>query len=266
MQINPADAARLGLDAGDLVQARNDLGQVTLRALITDAVAPGEVFAPMHWTAETASAARIDALVTARVDPVSGQPDSKASAVSLSRFDAAWFGFAVSATDVTPDACYWAKSRTAGGWRMELAGSQAPPDWQAYAAALFGRSDPPTILIDRAKGLTRLAWHQNDRLTAALFVGPAPVALSRDHLSTQLGTQTSLAVLAGRPGSGQPDPGPTICACLTVVRNTILQAIEAGACSVSDLGTALGAGTSCGSCRPELITLLARCTQKEAAE
>ncbi|MBI1170028.1 molybdopterin-dependent oxidoreductase [bacterium] len=269
VQIHPADAARLGLAPADLVHVRSDLGQVLLRVLITDAVAPGEVFAPIHWTAETASAARIDVLVPGLVDPISGQPESKGATVRLARFQAAWYGFAVSAAEVTPASEYWARARVSGGWRMELAGAELPQDWQAYGAALFGLSGPASIWVDKARGLARLAWHQGNRLGAALFVGPAPVALSRDHLAAQLslpGPLAVLAVLAGQPGAGQPDPGPTICACLGIGRNTILNAIDAGACSVGDLGSRLGAGTSCGSCRPELNALLARTTHKEAAE
>ena len=122
------------------------------------------------------------------------------------------------------------------------------------------------MLVDRAKGVVRLAYYDGDRLIAALFAGPEPVALSRDHLVAQIAAVRPLAVLAGVPGADQPDPGPTICACLNVGRNTILGAIEAGACSVAQIGAVLGAGTSCGSCRPELSALLAQTLVKEAAE
>jgi assimilatory nitrate reductase catalytic subunit len=266
LQIHPADATRLGLGPADLVHLANARGQALLRALITPDLAEGEVFAPMHWTGETAARARVDALVPALVDPISGQPDSKAAAVTLSRFAAAWFGFAVSASDITPSADYWAKARTAGGWRIELAGATMPPDWPAYAATLFGLTEAPSVVIDRGRGLSRLAFHREDRLIAALFVGPAPVALARDHLASQLGALRPLSVLAGRPGADQPDPGPTLCACLNVGRNTIQRAIADGCSSVAALGQTLGAGTSCGSCRPELAALLARCLHQEAAE
>jgi assimilatory nitrate reductase catalytic subunit len=266
LQIHPADATRLGLGPADLVHLDNAQGRALLRVLITQDVAEGEVFAPMHWTGETAARARIDALVPALVDPISGQPDSKAAAVTLSRFAAAWYGFAVSARDISPGADYWAKARATGGWRIELAGAAMPPDWPAYAADLFGLTEVPSVVIDCSRGLSRLAFHREDRLIAALFVGPAPVALARDHLAAQLGAVRPLAVLAGRPGADQPDPGPTLCACLNVGRNTILRAIAGGCGSVAALGQALGAGTSCGSCRPELGALLARSLHQEAAE
>ncbi len=266
LQIHPADAARLDLAAADLVEVKSDNGRALLRALLTTDVAEGEVFAPMHWTAETASAARIDALIPGLVDPISGQPDSKSAVVTVRGFAATWYGFAVSVADVTPKSTYWAKSRVTAGWRMELAGAETPQDWLVYASELFMLSAAPSILVDRARGLTRIAHYHNDQLVAALFVGPEPVALSRDHVASQLGISSSLAILAGVPGIGQPDPGPTICACLNVGCNTILRAIAGGARSVGELGRQLGAGTSCGSCRPELNALLAGSMQKEAAE
>ena len=71
----------------------------------------------------------------------------------------------------------------------------------------------------------------------------------------------------GAPPADQPDPGPVLCSCFSVGVNTILTAIETeGLMSVEAIGAALGAGTNCGSCRPELAELLARCATPEAAE
>ena len=271
VEINPADAGRLRLAPADLVQVHNDLGRAILRVLISDVVSAGQIFAPLHWTGDLANAARIDAQVPAVVDPVSGQPDSKSAGVALRRYPASWYGFAVSAGDLRPKADYRAKSRVRGGWRMELAGLVRPENWTDYANGLFGFPDgAPVILVDRAKGLTRLAYYREGRMIAALFTRPEPVALSRDHLAGQImapGPATLLAnVLAGAPGVNQPDPGPTSCACLNVGRNTILRAIaDRSACTLSDLGTLLGAGTACGSCRPELNALLAFQMIKQAA-
>jgi assimilatory nitrate reductase catalytic subunit len=267
VQISPIDAQALGIEPAQIARVANAQGQVLLRVLISDAVVKGDVFVPMHWTSEWASAARIDTLVAPVVDPISGQPDSKSSAVTLTRFDAAWFGFAVCTEEPNPNAAYWAKSRSSGGWRLELADVQVPQDWQSYAKSLFGLKDVwPTVMADQAKGLTRLGFYRDGRLIAALFVGPDPVALSRDHLAAQLGAVAKPGVLAGRPQADQPDPGPTVCACMNVGRNTVLRAIKAGACSVNALGDSIGAGTSCGSCRPELNALLVQTLQKEAAE
>ena len=268
VELHPADAARLGINPADLVAVSNAHGSAILRALITDTVGPADVFAPMHWTGALASAARIDALVPGLVDPISGQPESKAAAVGLTRFAAKWYGFAVARGPLHPQAEYWAQSQIKGGWRMELAGLTVPQDWPGYASVLFGLRDArPSMLVDRAKGLVRLAYYDGDRLIAALFAGPDPVAVARNHLAAQISDAAPIQVLAGVAGTHQPDPGPTICACLTVGRNTVLTAIDCGAArSLAEIGAQTGAGTACGSCRPELNTLLARLSLKEAAE
>lgn len=90
--------------------------------------------------------------------------------------------------------------------------------------------------------------------------------LSRDHLVGLLDREAPHA-LAGRPSADMPDPGPTICACLNVGLNTIRRALVGGGLnSVAAIGQALGAGSNCGSCRPELAALLARAQMPAAAE
>jgi assimilatory nitrate reductase catalytic subunit len=268
LELHPADAAQLGVQPADLVEVSNVLGRAILRVLVTDRVAPGQPFAPMHWTGETAPSARIDALVAANADPISGQPDLKAALVDVKKFAARWHGFAVAAEGFRPDCAYWARARVPGGWRADLAGDSLPEDWVAHARQLFGLPDAEVAtVIDKARGLARVAFHRDGRLVAALFVAPGPVALARDQLAARLGEDMPQEALAGRARGDRPDPGPTVCACLNVGLNTIREAIETGrAMTVATLGETLGAGTSCGSCRPELASLLSRYRMQEAAE
>ncbi len=264
VEIHPETAARYGIRAADLVEVTSPQGRAILRALITDRVRRREVFAPIHWTGEHAPTGRVDALVKAVVDPVSGQPESKASPVAIARYQAGFYAYAISAGDLRPDCAYWAKARVDGGWRLELAGD-LPEDWDAFALGLFGPGEVIS-LQDPARGIARVAVHRNGRLIGALFAGPAPVAVSREHLAGLLGCEAP-DVLAGRPGADQPDPGPVLCSCFSVGVNTILRVIERdGLMSVEAIGAALAAGTNCGSCKPELAALLSRAAMSEAAE
>ncbi|MFC4734660.1 molybdopterin-dependent oxidoreductase [Salipiger abyssi] len=267
LDLHPGDAARLGISHADLVRVESPEGRAILRARLTDAQQPGDVFAPMHWTGETAPCARVDALVAAVTDPVSGQPESKASVVAVTKFQAAWYGFAVSSRAMTPRSAYWARARTRAGWRAELAGSTQPEDWEAEARALFGLPDAEAqTLIDRRRGLARIAFHRDGQLLAALFAGPQPVAVKRDFLATLPGSDAPDA-LTGQPPADRPDPGPLVCSCFNVGLNTILAAIEEkGLVSVDQIGAALEAGSNCGSCRPELAAILAGTQTMEAAE
>ncbi|MEM1066257.1 MAG: nitrate reductase, partial [Pseudomonadota bacterium] len=116
LQIHPEDAARLGLRAADIARVSSPTGTALLRVLVTPDATRGAPFAPMHWTGETAPAARIGAVIASALDPVSGQPETKAAVVAIERFEAAWHGFAVSANRPEINARYWARSRTEKGW------------------------------------------------------------------------------------------------------------------------------------------------------
>lgn len=61
----------------------------------------------------------------------------------------------------------------------------------------------------------------------------------------------------GKPPAGQEDVGRIVCACFSVGVNTIVNAIrQQGLTTPEQIGQALKAGTNCGSCVPELKTLL----------
>lgn len=268
LEIHPEDASARGIGPASLVTVQSAHGSAILRAMISERVRPGAVFAPMHWSNETASAGRVDALVAAEADPVSGQPESKGSVVEVQPFGAAWYGFAVSAREVTPCCRYWAKARAKAGWRLELADNATPEDWVEHARALFDLPASEALTyLDPARGIARVAFVENGQLLAALFAAPEPVAVSRAYLADQIGGEADPALMSGRPGADRPDPGATVCACFDVGVNTILAAIRAeGLTSVEEIGRALKAGTNCGSCKPELAALLASATQRHAAE
>lgn len=266
LEIHPADAARLGLAPATLAEVESPHGRAILRVLISDRTAPGHPFAPMHWTGETAPTGRVDALVPALTDPISGQPASKSAAVAIRPLAAAWYGYAVSRDALSPDCAYWAKAPVPGGMQAELAGTEPPADWTAWAGALFGGASPVMSLTDTTRGVHRFAFASAGRITGAVFIAPGPVRLARGHLAGMLGS-TGADLLSGHPASDRPDPGPTVCACLNVGLNTILHAIvDGGVLSVEALGTATGAGTNCGSCRPELAALIQGHSRREAAE
>jgi len=265
--IHPQDAARLGVQPADLLRLRSPQGEAILRARITADVQPGDLFVPIHWTGETAPSARIDQLVAAATDPVSGQPESKAAVVAAERWQPAWYGFAVSCRPMAPQAEYWAVSRTRAGYRAELAGQDPLANPEAAARALFDLPGAEVqMMTDSRRGIARLALIQDGRLMAALFTAPEPVAVSRSYLAELPGSCAD-GVLSGLPAADRPDPGPTVCACFNVGANTILQAIESdGLLSVAEVGAALQAGSNCGSCRPDIADLLARTRFRQAAE
>ncbi|WP_299504512.1 nitrate reductase [uncultured Roseobacter sp.] len=268
VEIHPGDAVSLGIKAADLVQVDSLYGRVVLRALITDHVAPAQLFAPMHWTRQRATAGLINSVVASDVDPVSGQPALKSSLVTAKKFNAKWFGFAASVNEMVPHGPYAAVAKTQNGWQMELAGTDMPADWETHARQITGITTGDIAVVEiPISGVVRLAIVEDGLLKAMFFAATEPVALSRSEAVGLLGTPVdALTALAGRPTAGRRDPGVTVCACFNIGRNTLLEAANAGAASVDALGEMTCAGTNCGSCKPELAALLQQMIKPIAAE
>jgi assimilatory nitrate reductase catalytic subunit len=259
VEIHPQDAARLGIRRASLVQLSNRHGKALVRALVTERQQQGQLFAPMHWTDQFASAGRIDALVEGRTDRVSGQPALKMGQVTAQPLRVALYGFLVSAHRPTLAADYWALAPATGGWRAELAFETEPADWTAWLEVTFDTVSPFQYVRDEATGRRAFALVRDGRLVAALFTSPDPVLVSRQWAVGLLAGEglSAAAVLAGRPGADRPDPGAIICACNGVGVNTIADAVRRHGCStVEAVGALTRAGANCGSCRAEIREII----------
>ncbi|MCB1491960.1 MAG: molybdopterin-dependent oxidoreductase, partial [Rhodobiaceae bacterium] len=259
-ELHPADAGRLGIGDADIVEIESAWGKARLRALISPRQAEGSVFVPMHWNDRYSALARIDAVVAPVTDPHSGQPASKKTRVSVRKFDAAVFGFAVVASKPEPVATdYWTIGRIAGGWRIEFAHGKPIDDIEAAARAMLALPSDAAFLAyhDRDRGDHRLAVFDGARLLGLVHLSPQPAAVSRSWAIEQLiGTHEDIRsrwrVVAGRPGADMPDKGAIVCSCFSVGDKDIVAAIRAGCTTVDDIGKVTCAGTNCGSCKSEI--------------
>jgi assimilatory nitrate reductase catalytic subunit len=113
---------------------------------------------------------------------------------------------------------------------------------------------------DAARGQLRFAILDKGRLEAALYISRSGSLPQRDWLIGQLEAaepESAMALLAGRPARPGPDRGAILCVCFDVGLKQIIAAIaDQALTSVEAVGTALLAGTNCGSCRPEIRRLL----------
>ena len=78
VEINPADATRLGINNDEQVTVSSRRGEAAAAAVITTTVQPGQLFMPMHFDA-------VNRLTFPSFDPHSRQPSYKACAVRLTR-------------------------------------------------------------------------------------------------------------------------------------------------------------------------------------
>ncbi|HEY9827922.1 MAG TPA: nitrate reductase [Stenomitos sp.] len=83
LEIHPRDAKMLGIEEGQQVEVRSRRGMARFPATVTDRIAPGTVFVPMHWGSLWADEAEANALMHPQSCPDSKQPELKACAVQL---------------------------------------------------------------------------------------------------------------------------------------------------------------------------------------
>jgi assimilatory nitrate reductase catalytic subunit len=271
VHVHPADAAAHGLSEGGFARVSNAHGAVVLKVALDAGLRPGSLFAPIHWSAQTASHARVGAAVQPACDPFSGQPEMKATPSAIAPVAYASQGFVISRESFAlPDGSWWAKVAVEGGEGRLFASDATIESWMEHVRASFG-TDGLAEMIDHRAGLYRCAVTQGGRLVAALFLAPAGRAPLWDTVKASFAADAAqpenrLALLAGRSLGGAGDPGPTVCACFGVGLNAIRAAFATGgALTPEDIGRQLRAGTNCGSCLPEIRRLGARMRETAAA-
>ncbi len=271
VEMHPDDAARHHVGDADLVRVSTGLGAILVRALVSPRQQRGSIFVPMHWNDQFSARARVDVLVAAVTDPISGQPASKNIPARLERFAAAAYGFAVlRRKPATIPAEYWAIAKCSAGWRLEMAFAAPADDWADFVRDLVGGETELIAYHDVKSGQHRFAGYDNDELAGAVFLASEPVAVSRAWAIAQLGAPKlargkRAAVIAGRPGKGAIDRGATVCACFSVGAKEIAAAAARGCATVAAIGEALQAGTNCGSCRAEIREIIDANTAPVAA-
>jgi assimilatory nitrate reductase catalytic subunit len=267
VDIHPQDALLAGVREGELARISSNWGAMVARVQHGGGIARGSVFIPIHWSGQTASDARVGALVNPVVDPVSGEPEFKHTPVRVEPFGVAWYGFILSRHALALDrAANWTRIQGGRFLRYELAGRQPMRQAQAWARELLAVQDEEADWLeyeDQGAGMFRAAHLVDGRIEACLFVSRRPDLPAREWLAglfsqEALSAQDRASLLAGRARAAGADTGPTICSCFGVGRETICAAIrERGLTDVAGVTACVKAGGNCGSCVPEIRKLLA---------
>jgi assimilatory nitrate reductase catalytic subunit len=261
VEVHPGDAADAGLVDGAFARLTSPHGSCVLKVTVSENQRRGSLFAPIHWSGDTASCARIGDLVAPFTDPYSGQPEAKATPVNVMPLSFAYRGFALTRSRMKPPAgAWWARVAVTGGHGLLIASHDKPSAWRDLARQLFG-GEGVAEYFDEPRGLFRAVHFINGCLQACLFIGPATSTLPWEMMKGLFEAEVvpeaqRRVVLSGKSTAGVPDQGPLVCACFGVGVNTIRAAIANGIGNVEGIGVALRAGTNCGSCVPELKRML----------
>jgi assimilatory nitrate reductase catalytic subunit len=259
------DAVRRGLADGELVRVTSRRGTLVLPLQLSDEVASGTLFAPMHWNGQFLASGGINETTHAAVDPHSSQPELKHSAVRVERAELGWRVLAARRGDalalhaalqpLLKDCAYASVTLDADDVLiLRAAHTGAPPGWveRVYAALALPAGDDTLEYRDARRALDKRVLWRDNVIDGFVLAG-----------ETSNGEALLAQLRARQPWSGprfaafsakRADPGPrdrVVCSCKQVKESRINEAIAQGA-SVPELKATLGCGTVCGSCVPEL--------------
>ncbi len=262
VSISPGDARAMRLYPGDPVEIETAHGRMVLPVAIEPGQRPREVFVPMHWTEGFAASGAVGQLASAEHDPVSGQPDLKATAAAITPLLAHWHGVMLTEADLPPaPEAHWSRVPLAQGWLTRLTGLDPLPRNPGALLPLPPGAETVTM-ADAALGVLRIAALLDGRLVGYLAVAPErrelpPVDWLTELLGTVVPLGARLSLLGDRPPPGAAAGGDVLCACFGVTRASLRRAIATERLGTTEaVGLATKAGTNCRSCIPEIAELL----------
>lgn len=264
LEIHPTDAAQYGLDDGGLVSIKSTWGEAKLRLQIVETQRPGSVFAPMHWSDEFASHARIDAVVAPETDALSGQPESKYTPVSVEPITIQWQGFLLTRDPIRLEqSTYWARSRRTHGWCYRVAAWEADTEWHTWLEHIVPTDADWLEYRDPGKRQYRAAVLENHQLKACLYVGASPGPTEPQWLADIMAHEIISAedrtrLLMGELSNATIHTDPIICSCNSIPASHIISAYRQVGCStIEQVRAHTGAGNGCGSCLSEVAAVIA---------
>jgi assimilatory nitrate reductase catalytic subunit len=264
IQCHPDTAEAFNIKNDELVEIISQWGKAIVRAEVTDRQRKDEVFVPMHWNDQFSAKARIDSVVNPHVDPISGQPEFKHTPVMIEPVKQNWFGFMLSRNEFNLcELQYWTKLREQDNWRYEFS-DVAVHDINWFKAQMQSSQNYEWVeYIDELNDSIRYFWFDESGVQGCIFTAinyedlPSREWLSEQFTELTVELEHRTHLLAGTTCAERPDPGPIVCSCFNVGKNTITDFIqEFGVDDIDIIGKKLKAGTNCGSCKPELKCLL----------
>jgi assimilatory nitrate reductase catalytic subunit len=294
LQMNPRDMARCLLQEGDLAHVTSRRGSILVPVHGSSELGMSQAFMAMHWGSEFltgcsstgAPLAGVNAITTSAFCPDSRQPELKHAAVKILKAELPWSLLAAAwlaedralrvrehlkrlASRLPFASCVpFGRERT--GVLLRAAAYEPPADELiAQLEFLLELAGPDALrYVDRKKGqqrAMRMVRHGKEaRLEGFLLAGDTSAqawitTLLKEELPAQAYGRLLLVPGPKAPASVQ-SRGKQICACFNVTEAAIRDHLGASEGNEQErlaaLQSALGCGTSCGSCVPELTRLV----------
>lgn len=269
VEMHPDDMKAMGLASGQLASVSSRQGSCTVRVSEDEGLRKGDVFMPIHWSDSFASAARTDTLVAAICDPISGQPAFKQTPVNIKPVQVRWQAILLSDTRLPlPANDYWAY-RKLGDWHLYILAGNARLDIRQLKKQWRKHCDAWAEVDAGDQAMLRLVGSRQGRPNLWMALHETVPQWNEDWLLDAIkDPQTSIrALLLGMPLGARNNRGSAqICTCNQVDEDRIVQAISEGCTTVECVGKKTRAGTTCGSCIPEIRKLLTRVNSDQQEE
>jgi ferredoxin-nitrate reductase len=123
------------------------------------------------------------------------------------------------------------------------------------------------VLLDRSERLYQKCVVYRNRLAGAILYGDTgPMAELKSLIESQLELDESRrSLLRGGGTAREPMEGRLVCSCNQVGEGNLVRAMAQGCDSLEALCLETGAGTGCGSCKPEVAAIMERSAALAAA-
>ncbi|XGA79831.1 molybdopterin-dependent oxidoreductase [Halomonas sp. CH40] len=259
IEVHPDDAAQVGLKDQGLARLSHPQGDYLGRVRFNHGQRHGEIFIPIHWNRQFTDKGLCNQLIEQFCDPVSGQPEFKQGRVQLEALQVAWQAQLLIAQPLHKplQADYLAEQSLANSHSYVFAGCQSIKDWSAWCEVTLGQR-PQMQLESSQEGAFRAAGFDQGQFAWMLVVSrerpQLEVKAIDQHFASQnlsLEARHAIFTLSGAQTDNQ-----LICSCFQVSANQIIKAISDGQDTPELLGKTLSCGTNCGSCLPEVRSLI----------
>ncbi|HLI94358.1 MAG TPA: FAD-dependent oxidoreductase, partial [Puia sp.] len=114
------------------------------------------------------------------------------------------------------------------------------------------------VFIDKARRYYKKCIIHEDRMVGAILIGDkAEFNEFRDWITRRIELSDKRLQLLRNGGRTEPVQGRLVCSCNHVGSGNLKKKVAEGCRDVAELCSITGAGTGCGSCRPEVIKIMA---------
>lgn len=263
ISIHPSDAKQYQLNNNQLVTVSSHHSAAIFRVRITTEVRPSNVFIAIHWTQHTSASGSVCALIGEQRDPISGQPQYKATAVQLTPLTYTTDAILTTTdiltlTDLPPQTTlYWVSKKVKNGYQYCISSNLTPSALEHILMSYFMHPSHQHLRAITHHSRRALVI-ENDHCISSLIIQP--------HNSNRYLTSSPNIIAIHSQDlklhhflNGDDNFAATeiICACKQITRQQLISTItDKHIQDVQTLSLATTAGSGCGGCWCELETLL----------